>query len=68
MPRRVAAYLLDSLEACDAIESVLVGVDLAAYQSRRAVRSSVEREFLIGEAVAATGAFKVTVPMPFGCI
>ncbi len=54
MPRSVAAYLVDNLEACDAIEAVLEGVDLAAYQSRRALRSSVEREFiLIGEAVAS---------------
>ena len=54
MPRSVAAYLVDILEACDAIESVLENVDLGAYRSRRAVRSSVEREFiLIGEAVAS---------------
>jgi uncharacterized protein with HEPN domain len=54
MPRSVAAYLVDVLEACDAIESVLEDVDLDAYKSRRAIRSSVEREFiLIGEAVAS---------------
>lgn len=54
MPRSVAAYLVDVVAACDAIESVLEDVDLAAYRSRRAIRSSVEREFiLIGEAVAS---------------
>jgi uncharacterized protein with HEPN domain len=53
MPRSAAAYLADVLEACDAIESVLEGVDLSAYRAHRAVRSSVEREFIIiGEAVA----------------
>lgn len=53
MPRSVAAYLADIVEACDAIDAVLEGIDLAAYLNRRAVRSSVEREFiLIGEAVA----------------
>jgi hypothetical protein len=54
MPRSVAAYLVDILEACDAIDSVFEDVDLAAYQSRRTIFSSVEREFiLIGEAVAS---------------
>ena len=53
MPRSMAAYLADILDACDAIESVLSGVDLAAYEQQRAIRSAVEREFiLIGEAVA----------------
>ncbi len=56
MPRSVAAYLADILDACDAIEAVLVGVDLATYQQERAVRSAVEREFiLVGEAVAGIG-------------
>lgn len=54
MPRSALAYLADIVEACEAIESVLDGVDLAAYQSNRAIRSSVEREFiLIGEAVGS---------------
>lgn len=53
MPRSVAVYLADILDACDAIEAVLTGVDLATYQKERAVRSAVEREFiLIGEAIA----------------
>jgi len=56
MPRSAAAYLADILDACDAVQGVLVGVDLATYQRTRAIRSSVEREFiLIGEAVAAVG-------------
>ena len=54
MPRSPAAFPSDIPEACDAIEAVLDGVDLDAYRSRRAIRSSVEREFiLIGEAVAS---------------
>jgi uncharacterized protein with HEPN domain len=54
LPRSPAAYLSDVVEACDAIEAVLTGIDLAAYQHNRAVRSAVEREFtIIGEAVNA---------------
>lgn len=56
MPRSAAAYLADIVEACDAIEEVLSGIDLAAYRDSRAIRSSVEREFIIiGEAVGALG-------------
>ena len=56
MPRSVIAYLADIVEACDSIQEVLVGVDLAAYQDRRAIRSAVEREFiLIGEAIGNVG-------------
>jgi len=32
MPRSVAAYLADVIDACDAIATVLAGVELAAYQ------------------------------------
>lgn len=40
------------MEACRAIEEVLSEVDLETYRSRRSIRSSVEREFiLIGEAL-----------------
>ena len=53
MPRSLAAYLADIVDACDAVEAVLVGVDLMTYQGTRSMRSSVEREFiLVGEAVA----------------
>jgi uncharacterized protein with HEPN domain len=56
MPRSIAAYLADILEACDAVEDVLDGVDLEAYVRTRSVRSSVEREFItIGEAVSVLG-------------
>lgn len=56
MPRDKRAYLTDILEACNAITSAVQGMDLAAYESSRLVRSSVEREFIIiGEAVAALG-------------
>ena len=54
MQRDPVAYLSDIVEACDAIESYLLGVDLETYRSTRSIRSSVEREFiLIGEAVAS---------------
>lgn len=44
----------DILESCEAIGAAIHGMDLAAYQATRLVRSSVEREFIIiGEAVAA---------------
>lgn len=52
MPRSAAAYLSDIVESCDAIADVLAGIDFESYQARRAVRSAVEREFIIiGEAL-----------------
>ncbi|HWQ69940.1 MAG TPA: HepT-like ribonuclease domain-containing protein [Patescibacteria group bacterium] len=54
MPREIRAYLLDIIEACDAIISATRDLDLDAYRSNRLIRSSVEREFItIGEAVGA---------------
>lgn len=54
MPRDERAYLVDILESCDAIQFAARGLDLAAYESNRLVRSSVEREFIIiGEAMGA---------------
>lgn len=54
MPRDARAYLADIVESCEAIESAVRGLGLAAYQTNRLVRSSVEREFIIiGEAIAA---------------
>ena len=54
MPRDQRAYLADIIVACDAIASAVRGLDVAAYQANRLVRSSVEREFIIvGEAIAA---------------
>jgi uncharacterized protein with HEPN domain len=56
MRRSVIAYLADILDACDAIQEVLAGVDLDAYQDTRAIRSAVEREFIrIGEAAGSVG-------------
>jgi uncharacterized protein with HEPN domain len=53
MPRDERAYLSDIIESCDAVASAVRGLDLAAYQGNRLVRSSVEREFIIiGEAMA----------------
>ena len=52
MPRDQRAYLADILDACDAITTAVKGIELAAYQENRLVRSSVEREFtIIGEAL-----------------
>ncbi len=54
MPRDERAYVSDILESCEAITAAVQGINLAAYQATRLVRSSVEREFIIiGEAVAA---------------
>jgi len=53
MQREAPAYLRDVIEACDAIDSVLSGVEFGEYEATRMLRSSVEREFtIIGEAVA----------------
>jgi uncharacterized protein with HEPN domain len=53
MQHEATAYLRDVVEACDAIDSVLSGVELGEYQATRILRSSVEREFTIsGEAVS----------------
>ena len=54
MSRKAPAYLLDIIEACDAISLALGDLDLDAYRGNRLVRSSVEREFIIiGEVAGA---------------
>ena len=53
MQREAPAYLRDVIEACDAIASVLSGVEFDEYHATRMLRSAVEREFtIIGEAIA----------------
>jgi uncharacterized protein with HEPN domain len=53
MPRDVRAYLMDIIEACDAITVAVGELSLGDYEANRLVRSSVEREFIIiGEAMA----------------
>jgi len=53
MQHEVRAYVLDVVEACDAIAIAVHGVDVDAYRTNRLIRSAVEREFItIGEAVA----------------
>jgi len=47
MPRDIAAYLQDILDAACAIADVMRGVSLEDYRSTRSIRSSVEREFII---------------------
>jgi uncharacterized protein with HEPN domain len=57
MARDVSAYLQDVLEACTAIEDVMSGVSVEEYRTKRAVRSAVEREFIIiGEALRRVSA------------
>jgi len=52
MGHDLSAYLQDILDACNAIQDVTLDVTLEDYRSRRAVRSSVDREFIIiGEAL-----------------
>jgi uncharacterized protein with HEPN domain len=52
MARDLSAYLQDILEACNSIQDVMSDVSLEEYRSKRAVRSAVEREFIIiGEAL-----------------
>ena len=52
MARDLSAYLQDILDACIAIEDVMVDVTLGNYLRQRFIRSSVEREFIIiGEAL-----------------
>ena len=54
MQRDTRAYLSDIIEACEAVEQALAGMDLASYGRSRLVRSAVEREFIIvGEAMVA---------------
>lgn len=43
MPHKALAYLVDIIEACDAIILALTGIDLIEYQNNRLIRSSVER-------------------------
>ena len=54
MPRSPLVYLIDIVDACDAIESYLAGVDLDTYRETHMTRSAVERQLiLIGEAVGS---------------
>ena len=62
MARDLSAYLQDILEACNSIEDVMSGVSLEEYRSKRAVRSAVEREFIIiGEALRRISALVETL-------
>jgi len=54
MPRNLLAYLADVIDACEAIERYMAGVDLAAYRADDLTRSAVERQLItIGEAVGS---------------
>ena len=57
MARDLSAYLQDVLDACNSIEDVVSGISLDEYRNKRAVRSAVEREFIIiGEALRRVSA------------
>ena len=57
MSRDLTACLQDVLDACNSIEDVMSGISLDEYKSKRAVRSAVEREFIIiGEALRRVNA------------
>jgi uncharacterized protein with HEPN domain len=47
MPRDIAAYLQDIMDAAYAIADVMRGISLEDYRATRSIRSSVEREFII---------------------
>lgn len=52
MRRDTKAFLIDVVEAADAILEAVNGIDLDEYCNSRLIRSSVEREFIIiGEAL-----------------
>lgn len=51
MRRELSAYLNDILEAAIAIQEATATEDETTYGTNRLVRSSVEREFIIGEAL-----------------
>lgn len=52
MRRDSRAFLMDVVEAADAILDAVNGIDLGDYCNSRLIRSSVEREFIIiGEAL-----------------
>ena len=62
MARDLSAYLQDILEACNSIEDIMSDVSLEEYRSKRAVRSAVEREFIIiGEALRRVSALDETL-------
>lgn len=44
MPRSREAYLVDIIDACEAIETVLPDVDVEAYLSSRMIRSAIDDE------------------------
>lgn len=52
MARDVSTYLQLVLEACTAIEDTISGISLEEYRNNRAVRSAIQRGFIIiGEAL-----------------
>ena len=54
MPRSLLAYLADVVDACEAIERYMAGVDLDAYRANDLTRSAVERQLItIGEAIGS---------------
>jgi uncharacterized protein with HEPN domain len=62
MAHDLSAYLQDVIEACNSIEDVMSGVSLEGCRNKHAVRSAVEREFIIiGEALRRIRTLKETL-------
>ena len=62
MARDLSAYLQDILEACNSIQDVMSDVSLEEYRRKGAVRSAVEREFIIiGEALRRVSSLDETL-------
>ncbi len=52
IPNMVKKRLFDTLLACQAIRQFTAGLDFAAYEDSRLIRSAVERQFeIVGEAL-----------------
>jgi uncharacterized protein with HEPN domain len=52
MERDARAYLWDVLQAANAIDQFIAGLDAAGYEENALVRAAVERQFeIIGEAL-----------------
>lgn len=58
MTRETTAYLVDIIDACDSIASILMDISIEKYVEMREKRSAVERELIIiGESVSMLARF-----------
>lgn len=61
MTNEAKKRLLDVVSACEAIAEFVAGTDCATYESDRLLRSAVERQFFIGEALNKAGAAETSL-------